>query len=213
MLQQVREMFGARKFTADEAYRKLVFDTADGKPIPDNTVDICVAAGRSVAEFEGDVGKLSERRQAAADLKKAEGMAPEIERLNDAYTKASAERQAIEKKQRAEMEAASSKVNELLEARRTLVSRQSKMLSLATRTLHGSADPAIADQIAALQHRKESIRAEANTSIKAEPSTDAKVLQQRTEWLEDLQREETEIAQQIAELEAKRLDPEACVIG
>lgn len=213
MLQQVREMFGARKLTATEGYRKLVSDTADGKTIPETAVDTCIAAGRSVADFEGDVAKLSARRQAVADLKKAEAMTAQITRLGDAYTKAAEERRALEKRHREEMDAASAKVNEPFNERRSLFSQQGELQRRATLVLHSSADPAIGEQIAALKQRKESLQVEANTSIRFQGQNDPNAMKQRTEWLTGIQREQTEITQQIEQLEARLLDPEACAIG
>lgn len=213
MLQQVREMFGARKLTATQAYRKLVSDTADGKTVADDAVDTCVAAGKSVADLEADVAMLSARRQAAADLKKADSMTVEITRLGDVYTKAAEARQALEKQHRAELEAATAAVNEPFNERRSLFGQQGDLKRRALNVLQGSADPAIGQQIAALTARKESLRNEMNTSVRFANQTDEKLMQQRKEWLAGLQREETEIAQQIEQLEARLLDPEACCIG
>lgn len=211
MLQTVREMFGARKLTADEAFHKLVVDTAEGKPIPEDGVDICVAAGKSVADYENRVATLSARRQAAADLVKAEGMTKDIERLGAAYTKAVEERQALAKKHREEMEAATAKVKEPFDARRSLSDRQADIQRRARIVLHSSADPTIADQIAEKEAEKVRLRNTMNTSAQMKPTTEAEA-KERAEWLADLQRQITDANTQIEQLEARRLDPEACVI-
>lgn len=212
MLQTVREMFGARKLTADETFRKLVVDTAEGKPIPENAVDICIAAGKSVADYENGVTLLSARRQAVADLKKASALQKDIERLGDAYVKASEERQALEKKHRAEMDAASAKVDQPFHERRGLFAHQGQLQQRAMQVLHSSADPAISQQIAAQQQRKDSLQREANTSVQFQNQNDPNMQKQRTEWLADLQRQIADAEAKIAELETRRLDPEACVI-
>lgn len=223
MLQQIREMFGKHKATAATSYAGLVKALADGKPMPDNAVDVAIAAGKSVQDLEADVAMLSERQQAAADLRTASTMAEEIDKLTDAYVRAAKEREALEQRHRAEMDAAHAKVRGFDSERSSLANRRDLMQRRATQLLVQSADPSIADEIASLQAERDRNRLVANTSMQRSqfiPSplwdratTEAKRAEHErevSEWLGGIERREVEINARIAELEAKRLDPAAC---
>lgn len=226
MLATIRELFGQRNATSLEKYRTLVASIADGKAIPSTAADVAIGAGRSLGDLENDVLVLSNRRQAAADLVKAEALASEVERLGKAYVEAGQERDALEKRHRDEMAAAVGKMQQADGERRSATLQREDLKRRAMSVLTSTADPAIGQQISALEHERQRLREERGTSMQRSPfgqppswdrvTTEAKRAEHEREtaaWLKSINQRETAIAQQIERLHAKRLDPEACVIG
>ncbi|REK13006.1 MAG: hypothetical protein DWQ37_10295 [Planctomycetota bacterium] len=66
----------------------MVRDVADGKPLPANVDDIL--DGREMAEFEGDLQRLLDRRKAAKDLETARAMDADVQAAEKAVTAAMA---------------------------------------------------------------------------------------------------------------------------
>lgn len=141
MLDSVRQMFGARKLSADDAYRTLVKETAAGKNPPDNCVDICVAAGRSVADLEADVETKMKLNQAEADLKRADTMQSEIDRLSQEQHEAFQAHEELVKRHRKELEESHSTVAHATSAYTGASHRQQNLRWNARQLLNNTVDP------------------------------------------------------------------------
>ncbi len=141
MLTTILETFTRQKLSAEQAYCKLVDDIASGKPWPKNTVDICVAYGKSVHDLEADVSTKLAIIQAEADIVQADSMQAEIDRLCQEQHAAFEDHEAMVRRHRAEAEAAHVRLTTATNLHASARSRQGNLRFKATQLLANTPDP------------------------------------------------------------------------
>ncbi|MDZ4689534.1 MAG: hypothetical protein SH850_31035 [Planctomycetaceae bacterium] len=233
VLENVRQFFGVAKASAATGYRKAVEAVASGKEFDGpKLVDTLALAGKSIDGFEQDVELWTSRHQAAADLKTAAGMTAELSRLEAVETKAVEAREALRKRHIDEMQAADAAYNDAFGQRRSATHQQQNLRDRAVRVLTTTCDPSIAQQMQALTHQRDETMRQKNElgrsmplpppviaspgamqRQEAESTAHAQVLIDRQAELQRLDQHAISLGEQIAALEAKRLDPTACAIG
>lgn len=224
VLSKIRALFQQRQLTAAEAYKQQVLQIVDKGEQPDDALDVCLAAQRTLGDLERDVTTLAARIEAAKSLVEASKLAKQEAALAERSVKTYRDLEAMEVRHREAERAKHAEWKHLEWEREGLSNQMGATRESAMRTLNSTADPTIGQQIAMLQQERDDLLRQNNNSVTMFMG-ELKHSNSQTQASYDRQREKNnaelkamldsngqriaDIAEEIAALEKKRLDPYA----
>ena len=128
--------------TARDEARGLVIAYAKGEKIESDQVNTVLGlAGWSIEEFEQRVHTLRSRFQAAADLERADGMAPQIEAAQETAQEARADFDRVFEQTQAKLREAEEARDAAVQKHSTLAGEAERLQRVAVRLLQETTDP------------------------------------------------------------------------
>ena len=152
----IESIFADLEVSAIAEYRQAVNDMAEGRQINSKGIgDILAKASRTLDDMRADVARVRERIEAAADLRQAEKLRPDIVKAHETVLDASKTVDEIKARYEIELRHAESVKTEALTTWRNLKDRANRLQRDGSQILRSSTPAGVVD---AIQARKAELR-------------------------------------------------------